>query len=243
MPGRGVGLRQVDLAQHRRRPRPADVGDGRDRRRAGRSAPVPTAAWCSRPTPSTRGGPWPRTSRSGSSACTCREGRAARAGAGAARHRRARQVRRPHARAAVGRHAPAGRHRARARARARRAAARRAVRRARRADRGARCRTSCSRVWRRTQLDDPVRDPRHPRGDLPRLARRRARARTRDGSSPTSTCRSAPARASTSRATRASSTCATRSRTCSARCDRVVGVALPAEAWSLHGPDDATSLA
>ena len=67
----------------------ADDGRGRRSTASRSSGPVPTAAWCSRPTRSTRGARCARTSRSGSSASRMPRAERARAGRGAARHRRA----------------------------------------------------------------------------------------------------------------------------------------------------------
>ena len=74
---RAVGLRQVDAAAHRRRPRRADDRPRAARRRAGDAAPAPIAAWCSRATRCSRGS---RCARTSASACASEAMPQARAG-------------------------------------------------------------------------------------------------------------------------------------------------------------------
>ena len=128
-----VGLRQVDAAEHHRRARRGDRRRGARRRRAGRRAG--RRSWHGVPgllaVPVAHGR---REHRLRAGGRRGRAGSAPGAGQRAARDHGPHRVRRQAAPRAVGRHAPARRHRPGAGPGARRAAARRAVRRPRRPD-------------------------------------------------------------------------------------------------------------
>ncbi len=142
----------------------ADDGRGPRRRRPRGRARAPTAAWCSRATRCSRGRSVADNIGFGLEVGALAEGAAARAGRGAARDHGAHRVRRRPARGALGRHAPARRHRPGARPRARRAAARRAVRRPRRRRPSAHLQDFLLDVWQRTRRHDPHGHPRRRGG-------------------------------------------------------------------------------